>query len=258
MEATGDSPSNWSTGALPGPSDDVVINQTGITVRHASSASDSVNSLTIYPGVQQDTLATLAISNGTLSLNRTSSILGQLMMTAWTLSTAGSLNISGGAMLLQGGTMTGGGAITIGSGALSIFQVSLYNATLHNVGNAFFGSNGAHPVVLYDSTIVNEAGASITFATNSLIESQGTSASFENQGTLIQPASAATTPLSPRSRSAPMVDGSPRPATIERSSFGIRRQAMRSSRSAITRRACSAWRFLPMGGTSCRAASIKT
>src|SRR4051794_7262549 len=45
-----DTSANWSTGALPGPSDDVIIDQSGITVIHSSSVPDSVKSLTISPG----------------------------------------------------------------------------------------------------------------------------------------------------------------------------------------------------------------
>ena len=41
-----DTPGNWSTGALPGSSDDVVINMPGITVTHQHNNSDSINSLT--------------------------------------------------------------------------------------------------------------------------------------------------------------------------------------------------------------------
>src|SRR5262252_913490 len=37
--------SNWSTGALPGASDDVVINHAGITVTHSASNADSVHGL---------------------------------------------------------------------------------------------------------------------------------------------------------------------------------------------------------------------
>ena len=70
-----DTPSNWSTDALPGPSDDVVIDLLGITVTHSSSASDSVNSLTI-----SSSQSALDISNGALALNTTSSIAGSLAL----------------------------------------------------------------------------------------------------------------------------------------------------------------------------------
>src|SRR6516165_8555205 len=47
ISATGgdwDTASNWSGGAVPGATDDVVINQSGITVTHATGTIDSINS----------------------------------------------------------------------------------------------------------------------------------------------------------------------------------------------------------------------
>ena len=41
-----DKPSNWSTGALPGAGDDVVIDTPGITVTRSTFASDSIHSNT--------------------------------------------------------------------------------------------------------------------------------------------------------------------------------------------------------------------
>ena len=41
-----DDPSNWSSGTVPGPADDVAISQTGITVTHSSNVDDSIKSLT--------------------------------------------------------------------------------------------------------------------------------------------------------------------------------------------------------------------
>src|SRR5271157_4521616 len=43
-----DTPSDWSTGAVPGPNDDVTIDipgQNNFTVTHAASVADSVNSI---------------------------------------------------------------------------------------------------------------------------------------------------------------------------------------------------------------------
>ncbi|HLN29982.1 MAG TPA: hypothetical protein VK395_19730, partial [Gemmataceae bacterium] len=41
-----DTPGNWSTGQVPGATDDAVINYSNITVTHNTSSSDAVNSIT--------------------------------------------------------------------------------------------------------------------------------------------------------------------------------------------------------------------
>jgi hypothetical protein len=102
-----DTPSNWSTGALPGPSDDVVIDTAGITVTHSSSAADSVSSLTISSG---DT--TLDISNGSLALATTSSVAGTVSLEGATLSTAGGLAVTG--------PFTNNGTVDVHAGTLSL------------------------------------------------------------------------------------------------------------------------------------------
>jgi hypothetical protein len=100
-----DTPSNWSTGALPGPSDDVVINQPGITVTHSTSAIDTVNSLTI-----SSSQSSLDISGGSLALSTTSSIAGTVSIEGATLTTAGNLAVAGpftnnGSVEVQAGTL---------------------------------------------------------------------------------------------------------------------------------------------------------
>ena len=106
-----DTPANWSTGALPGPSDDVIIDISGITVTHSSTASDSVNSLTTSASD-----STLDLSNGSLALSADSSISGGLTVGGGTLITAGAVTVSG-TMDWTGGTITGGGTLAIGAGA---------------------------------------------------------------------------------------------------------------------------------------------
>ena len=68
-----DTPSNWSTDALPGPSDDVVINQPGITVTH-DGGTDSVNCVT-----SQDPIA---LNSGTLSIASASTINNSLTISS--------------------------------------------------------------------------------------------------------------------------------------------------------------------------------
>ena len=81
--------SNWSTGQVPGPNDDVVINVSGATPTVTiNSGSVSVNSL----------MATdpLVIGGGSLALAGTSTISGPFMLsTISTLTTDGTLTLSG-------------------------------------------------------------------------------------------------------------------------------------------------------------------
>jgi hypothetical protein len=80
-----DTPSNWSTDALPGPSDDVVINVPGITVTH-NAGGDSVNSI-----ISADSIA---LNGGSLSIAATSTISSDLAV-GGTLGGSGNLTVTG-------------------------------------------------------------------------------------------------------------------------------------------------------------------
>jgi len=149
-----DTPSNWSTGNVLGPSDDAVIAIPGITVTHSDSAADAVNSLTISASD-----AALNLSNGSLAMAATSSIAGSVTMSGGTLSTAGSLTVSG-SMDCTGGTITGGGALTCqggisvsGSGAVLLDAISL-----NNYGSLDFSQSNSAPRVLLDAISLNNYG----------------------------------------------------------------------------------------------------
>ena len=190
-----DTPSNWSTGTLPGPSDDAVIAVSGITVTHASSASDSVSSLTI-PASD----AILAISNGSLSIASSSSISGNLSISGGTLNVSASLTV-GGATTWSSGTITGSGAVTC-AGALTLLGdgdpihpaiEDLDGATLDNAGaaSATYGSL----LYLSDGGVFdNRPGASFTVEVYPFsgefgpITSDGSQTAFINEGTFIDDA----------------------------------------------------------------------
>jgi hypothetical protein len=108
-----DTPSNWSTGALPGPSDDVVVNQSGIAVTHSTSAVDTVDGLTI-----SSSRTSLDISGGTLALSTNSSIAGSVSIEGATLSTAGYLAVAG-PFTNDGSVIVQAGALDLGFGAPS-------------------------------------------------------------------------------------------------------------------------------------------
>jgi hypothetical protein len=93
-----DTPSNWSTGQLPGPADDVVINQPGVTVTHSQSNSDAVNSVTSSDQ--------LLFSNGSLAVAGNANFSSNLKLSGGTFKVTGSLQVtSGGTFTLQGGTL---------------------------------------------------------------------------------------------------------------------------------------------------------
>src|SRR5688572_30655474 len=80
-------PTNWSTGQVPGPADDAVIDLPGVTVTHSSSA-DTVRSLTTGD-------STFVMGGGSLSLAAPSRITGPFQFTNGTLSGPGDLTIAG-------------------------------------------------------------------------------------------------------------------------------------------------------------------
>jgi probable HAF family extracellular repeat protein len=90
-----DTPSNWSTGAVPGPSDAVVINLPGITVTH-TAGDDSVNSITSHDPI--------ALNGGSLSIASASTIDNSLAPSGGTLMTAADLTVNGGTAILHGVT----------------------------------------------------------------------------------------------------------------------------------------------------------
>ncbi len=181
-----DTPSNWSTNALPGPSDDVAINLPGITITHSSSASESVNSLTI-----SSSDSSLALSNGSLTLATTSSIAGSLSISGSTLRTAVDLTVTG-AITWIGGTIAGSGALDIAAGASfsatgAIFQnETLDGVELRNAGTASLspGSDQRGLILLDGAGIDNQAGAGFSIVGDGIVRSDASATSFTNEGAL--------------------------------------------------------------------------
>src|SRR5439155_12875830 len=65
-----DTPTNWSTGAVPGPADSVYINLPGITVTHASATADSIKNLASVDAI--------VLSHGSLALAAPSKVYNTL------------------------------------------------------------------------------------------------------------------------------------------------------------------------------------
>ncbi len=158
-------PANWSTGQVPGPFDDVVIDAAAGIVVTYSQGTSSVHSLTS----QND----LSLGGGVLALGARSAIGG-----AFTLSTGGELDGSDdvlvtGLFTCTGGTLGGTGTVTASSGlAISGNGLLISGCTLVNTGaatwtggNINLGPGGAivnAPAagfdVQFDGFIMNAAG----------------------------------------------------------------------------------------------------
>ena len=97
--------SNWSTGTVPGPGDDVIINESGSPTITVSSGTQSVNSVTATDPI--------AISGGSLAVAANSTISDGLAMTGGSLIASG----SGTSLTVTGTTTVSAGSLYAQSGA---------------------------------------------------------------------------------------------------------------------------------------------
>ncbi len=129
-----DTPGNWSSGSVPTPTDDVVINLPGISITHAQTNGDSVHSLT-----SQDPID---LSAGALTVASASTLNADLTLDGGTLS--GSFTVNGvftwndGTLQNGGLTANGGLAVNLGFGA-----PTLDGFTIDNAASAAFSGFGA-------------------------------------------------------------------------------------------------------------------
>lgn len=82
-----DTPTNWSTGQVPGAGDDAVINYLGITITHDQGISDSVYSI--------QSQAAIEISGGSLTFAGPSEIDNTLTLGDATFGGTGNPTVSG-------------------------------------------------------------------------------------------------------------------------------------------------------------------
>ncbi len=125
-----DTGANWSTGSVPGASDDVTINiPAGITVFHGQTDADTVNSLTVTGS------GTLSIPSGSLAIESASTIAGPFDLMGGTLGGTGTLTVAGDLDWGDGGTMAGTGQ-TIATGSVIIAYAVLDTRSFTNEGAA--------------------------------------------------------------------------------------------------------------------------
>ncbi len=175
-----DTPSNWSTGAVPGPSDDVVINTPGLTV--TVSGSDSADSLTSQ--------AAISVNNGSLTLSSASEIGGDLTIYYGMLAGASSLQVSGLLTISSFGTLKGvpgtvvdayGGVLFTGYQA---YPQTLDGCNLNNHATATYDT-GSGVSLLDGATFDNLAGATFEDSGGASFGGDGTGA-FNNAGSYVK------------------------------------------------------------------------
>ena len=181
-----DTPANWDANRVPNLADDAVINLTGITVTHATSANDSARRL--------QSAAALSISSGTLSLATASTIDSMLTLSGGTLAGAGDLSVTG-LLTWMGGTQTGPGhtealgGLVLNGGATDL---TLDNRTLDNAAVATW--MGSRNIALNNGAVFNNlAGATFDGQNNNTVTTSGLTGSFTNGGTLQKSAGTGTT-----------------------------------------------------------------
>ena len=206
-----DTASNWSTGSVPGPDNNVFISGSGITVTHSLAVADSVSGITCYTATSDGgplIANTLSLSSGTLSIVDTpfttaSSItvltisggtadfssgaaisIGTLTESAGTLT--GSDTVTG-AMLWTGGTISGTGTTDVantgtltmsGSGSLNLDGALENDGTGSWTGNWTMSMDGG--TLTNDGTLTADSGQSL------YVQGVGGVNDFVNNGTFIQ------------------------------------------------------------------------
>jgi hypothetical protein len=145
----------WSTNpSLPGPTDDVFINHSGITVS-VSSGTHSVKSLFSQ--------ASVTISGGTLNLAQASTIGGSFggsfTLSSGTLGGAGTLDING-IFDWSGGTMGGGGITNANAGATitGAANKTITGRTLNIGSGTTVTCCGSGNIVNGSGAVINNAG----------------------------------------------------------------------------------------------------
>jgi hypothetical protein len=187
-------PSNWNTGAVPGPSDDAVIPFTGITVTH-STGSDLIHSLTsqgvfVLSGGSLSVAATVLVDNtftlsgGTLA-NATVEV-GTTITAAGTTATLSGVTLEGdldmanesGVFVNVVNGLTLDGTARLGTASGSTFGLFLFGGvqTLGGSGTVLFGGS-------VNNLMQVNAGATLTLGPDLTV--RGSSGTLGNAGTVI-------------------------------------------------------------------------
>jgi hypothetical protein len=123
-----DTATNWDAGHVPTASDDAVVDMTGITVTHNTTAADTAQSLM--------TRAAFTISAGSLALASDSAFQSSLNLSGGVLTGAGDVSVGGLLAVTAGGTMSGTGVTVVAGGMAMSGRLLLTGRTVVNTGPA--------------------------------------------------------------------------------------------------------------------------
>jgi hypothetical protein len=198
-----ENPANWSTGSLPGPADDVVLDvnalDPGATLTHSSDAT-SIHSLTS----NLTNAASIAFSGGSLTLGGASTLDNDttLNFSGGTIGGSGDLTLNGplnwtGGTMGGAGTTNAGGGLTIGGSASKALDARTLNITA-NTSATWTGSGDI--AVGNGAVLDNQVNATFTVQTqgNQGISTFGVRGTFRNEGTFTKSASTGTTTIGTR------------------------------------------------------------
>jgi YVTN family beta-propeller protein len=193
-------PTNWSTGAVPGISDVACI-PSGITVflntglpaaNQTISALNNSGILNVSAGpltVTNNSVAnSLVVNGGTLAFNGQLTVSGPFSVSAGTFGGTGEVDLNG-AFTWSGGTISGTGK-TNAKGGMSILNASVFldTRTLNASGTTTSGNaSGGGNLFLQNGAMVNNlAGATwniVNGAGNGIFNNGGAAPAFNNAGT---------------------------------------------------------------------------
>jgi len=177
VDADFNTAADWSTGTVPGATDDAILDAKGAAFTVTASTNETVNSIQLAKN------ATLAITGGSFTAtngtgagvnagliavgDRTSLVLGGSINNSGSITLAGSRYGDTLEIGASGGTLTGGGQIALNDFSGNIITGSGATATLTNVNNTISGSgqlgNGS-------MTLINESkGVIDASATNNAL-----------------------------------------------------------------------------------------
>ncbi len=163
-----DVPANWSTGSLPGPADDVVINTVAaatITVHSGDSiAIQSLNSAASDP---------FTMTGGQFFFTANSQIGGGMSLSGGTFKAAGNLAVSG-TYTQTGGVLTGAGSVVVSGPTNWIGGTMSGSGTTQANGGLQLGAgdNQAHNQTLSARSVINKGNGTF-FAGDALDQNNG-------------------------------------------------------------------------------------
>src|SRR5262249_2409435 len=149
---------NWSTGSLPGPADDVVINLANgnVTVTHGTG-TDAIHSLTSN--------AAVTLSGGSLSIATTAQVSNTFTLSGGTLAGATVASVTTLKGTFNGGTLSNvtlQGNLDL-TGAANVYATVTGPLTLNGGSVTLGGGSGNYGVLRFNDTAASLTGTGSVF-----------------------------------------------------------------------------------------------